>query len=782
MAKLESFLTDINTGLTAKEVDDRVASGKINYDTNVKTKTVKEIVLKNTFTLFNIINMILALAIILVGSFKNLAFLLIVLANTLISIYQEVRTKKTLDKMELETKEKYSVLRNSIIETLDSDKIVLDDILILKPGNRVIVDGIIREGECEVDESAITGESKTILKNTGDHVLSGSFIVSGTIKMQVEHIGKDNYVSRLASSTSYIKPVSSEIMRSLNKIVETISIIIIPIGVLLFYRQLYLSGNSITNAVVNTSAAIIGMIPEGLVLLTSTVLAVSVYNLSKENVLVQDLYCIESLARVDVLCLDKTGTITTGELEVKDEIKKEDVETEKIISTILCNTKDENPTGLALINKYGNKSYFNIKKTIPFSSRSKMSGVECSDKKYLMGAPEFILNDKNEKKYGKEIEEYSKKYRTLCLIEREGEKEKLLSIILFKDKVRKNAKSVLEYFKKNDVALKIISGDNPETVKTVAEEAGLTNLKIIDGSKLKTDEEERDAILNYDIIGRVTPEEKKDFVIALQNAGHTVAMTGDGVNDCMALKEADCSIAMKNGSDATKNISNIVLLDGDFKSMPKIVSEGRRTINNIERSATLFLTKTIYACVLSFLFIFISRSYPFIPVQLTLASISTIGIPSFLLSFEPNNDRVKKGFLRNILKKSFPPALTIITIVLLITLFGYLLNMPYKEISTLSVLMTSIISFILLYKISKPLNKYRGTILFSMITLFILNFFTMKKVFSFANLNTRMIILILILSFLTYVLYYFYEEKLKDILKKTKNKFDNIKVKYEKND
>lgn len=779
MKKIESFLTDINTGLTNEEVNKRVASGNVNYDTSVKTKSVKQIVLENTFTLFNIINMILGLAILLVGSFKNLLFLLIVLANTLISIYQEVRTKKTLDKMELETKAKYKVIRDGKEKIIDSTNIVIDDIIVLKPGNRVIVDSIIRDGECEVDESAITGESKTTLKNTGDHVLSGSYIVSGSIKAQVEHVGKDNFISKLASSASYIKPISSEIMQSLNKIVETISIIIIPIGVLLFYRQLYLAGNSVSNAVVNTVAAIIGMIPEGLVLLTSTVLAVSVYNLSKEKVLVQDLYCIESLARVDVLCLDKTGTITTGKLEVVDEIRKEDVPVDNIISTIIYNTKDENPTSLALMKRYGNKPFFDVKKAIPFTSRSKSSGVETKDKKYMLGAPEFILNKKNKEKYLKEINEYSKKYRTLCLTEEDEKKEKLLAIILFEDEVRKSAREVFEYFKKNDVKIKIISGDNPETVKMIATKAGLNGLKTIDGTKLKNDKAEENAILNYDIIGRVTPEEKKDFVIALQNNGHTVAMTGDGVNDCLALKEADCSIALASGTDATKNISNLVLLDSDFKSMPKIVSEGRRTINNIERSATLFLTKTIYACVLSFLFIFIERSYPFIPIQLTLASVTTIGIPSFMLSFEPNNDRVKKGFLKNILKRSLPPALTIITIILLVTLFGYLLNMPYKEISTLSVLMTSIISFILLYKISKPLNKYRRVLLISMILLFTSNFFTLRKAFSFAKLNTRMIILILIFSFLTYVFYYFYEEKLKDILEKFKGKIDGIKSKYE---
>ena len=781
MTKNDKYITNLNIGLTNKEVEERISKGLINKDNHSKTKTIKEIILENTFTLFNIINIILGVAILLVGSFKNLVFLLIVLANTLISIYQEVRTKKTLDQLEIATESKILTIRDGKELLLLGDELVKDDLIILKPGNSIVVDSILLDGECEVDESAITGESIAVNKKVGDMLISGSFIVSGTVKAQVKNIGKENFVSKLESDTKYIKPVSSEIMKSLNKIIKTISLIIIPIGILLFYRQLYLADNNITNAVVNTSAAIIGMIPEGLVLLTSTVLAVSVYNLSKENVLVQDLYCIESLARVDVLCLDKTGTITKGEMEIVDVINKEKVDSGEIAALIVKNTKDENPTALAIRNKYKTTNKIQISNVFPFQSKTKMSGIEMEDgKKYYIGAPEFILPESIYDKNKKEIEKYSNEYRIICVIEK-NKTTKLLGYILLQDKIRENAKDVLDYFKKNEVTLKIISGDNPLTVKNIAERAGLTNLKYIDATKLKTEKDEIKSILENDIIGRVTPHQKKDFVIALQNEGHTVAMTGDGVNDVLALKEADCSVAMASGADCTKNVSNLVLLDSDFKSMPKIVSEGRRTINNIERSASLFLAKTIYACVLSFLFIFIRRSYPFIPIQLTLASISTIGIPSFMLSFESNNDRVKKGFLKTILRRSFPPALTIIVAVLITTIIGYLMNLSYTQISTLSVLITSIISFMLLYKISEPLNNYRKILLFTMITLFTINYITMKETFSFAKLDIKITIILIILIFISYILYEFLDKELYDTKQNIVKHVNKFKINLKNN-
>lgn len=758
---------DIKRGLTIDEVEQRYSKNLVNYDTSVETKTVKEIVLENVFTLFNIINLVLACSIIIVGSFKNLAFMGIIIANTLISSFQQIRSKRTLDKLKIVAESKILTRREGIDNYLNINEIVKDDIIILKTGNQVVVDSILRSGNVEVDESFVTGEADTIYKKSGDKLLSGSFIVSGEAICQVEHVGCENYTAKISSDTKYIKAVSSEIMRSLNKIVKYISMLILPVAILLFYRQLYIDGNCIENAIVNTTAALIGMIPEGLVLLTSTVLAVSVYTLSKRKVLVQDLYCIETLARVDTLCLDKTGTITMGEMEVvgEDNLSKEDLG--KIVSLICCETKDENPTAIALMNKYKEKADKIVKKSIPFSSKNKYSGIELvNGTTYLMGAVEFVLNDSERKKFQTKVDDYSRKYRVLVVISITSFKRKVLGFILLQDKIRENAAKTLSYFKQQGVKLKIISGDNPLTVKNIAERAGMKNLKEVDASLLKDEQDIIDAVKKYNIFGRVSPEQKKDLVIALQNLGHTVAMTGDGVNDVLALKEADCSIAMASGSDATKNVSQLVLLDSDFSSMPYIVKEGRRTINNIERSASLFLVKTIYAAILAILFIFIEEPYPFIPIQLTLASISTIGIPSFLLSFEPNNERVKGSFLPNVLKHSLPSALTIVLNIIIITICKILFKMPYEMSSTLAVFMTGFVTFMLLYRICKPFNKFRISLIVSMFTIFILGFFLLKDVFSFVNFNLPMILIVLVCIGISYYFYKFLDDELKLILEK----------------
>ena len=646
---------NIDKGLTTEEVESRIKKGLYNYDTTTNTKTYKEIILSNVFTLFNIINIILAIAIICVGSWKNLLFMGIIIANTVISIFQEIRSKKTLDKLQILAETKALVRRNGEEMSISINDIVVDDIIIFNNGNQVVVDSVVLEGEIEVDESFITGESNTHMKDPGDNILSGSFIVSGKAICQVKHVGKDNYTAKIGSDTKYIKPISSEIMQSLNKIIETISFLIVPVGILLFSRQLFLENNTLSQAVVNTVAALIGMIPEGLVLLTSTVLAVSVIRLAQRKVLVQDLYCIETLARVDTLCIDKTGTITTGEMEVVDTIEKTSKNVDDIIGTIVHALDDNNPTAIALKNKFHSNKNIKVDKKIPFSSRRKCSGIESGETTYLIGAPEFVLDDT--KKYKKELEEYSNEYRVLALISKTNKKETLLAFILIQDKIRKEVHDTLKYFEKNNVALKVISGDNPTTVLNIAKRAGLKkDAKAIDAHTLKTDSELEQAILEYDVFGRVSPEQKKDFVIALQNNGHTVAMTGDGVNDVLALKEANCSIAMASGSDAAKNVSQLVLLDCDFMAMPSVIKEGRRTINNIERSASLFLVKTVYATLLSLIFIFLQRAYPFIPIQLTLTSVVTIGIPSFILALEPNEELVKPGFMKNILKRAIPPA------------------------------------------------------------------------------------------------------------------------------
>lgn len=769
---------DKNIGLSKDQVNERIKDNLVNFNTNVKTKSAKEIILENTVTLFNIINAILAAAIILVGSYKNLGFLLIIVLNTVISTFQELHSKSVIDKLSVVSASKVKVLRDSKEYDVNLDEVVLDDIIILELGNQVITDAIIVDGVVEVDESFITGESDTLIKKEGDMLLSGSFIVSGNAKAKVEHIGYDNYTAKISSDTKYIKPISSEIMRSLNKIVKTISVIIVPLGILLFARQLYLSGNTLQNAVVNTVAAIIGMIPEGLVLLTSTVFAVSVIRLSKEKVLVQDLYCIESLARVDVICLDKTGTITEGKMEVVDVIPL-DGETKASLGDILggmmAATKDKNATAIAIRDAYYRKPKWKVEEVIPFSSEKKYSGVKFATDTYLIGAVEFVLKDHG-KSYQKMLDDYIKKYRVLVLVKvnnygKKNEERKALGFILLQDKVRKEAKKTLEYFKEQGVAIKIISGDNPVTVSAIAKRAGLTEkLRVIDLSTLNSEEEIQKAALEYDIFGRVKPEEKHLLIRALKEAGHNVAMTGDGVNDCLALKEADCSIAMASGSDAARSVSQLVLLDSNFASMPSVVAEGRRSINNLERSASLFLVKTIYAGILAFLFLFIEMSYPFIPIQLTLASVVTIGIPSFVLALEPNKERVKGKFLVNVLKKSAPPAFTIILNILLICLAGQMFSLSYAKISTLCLTLTGYTSFILLFKICRPFNRIRLILFSTMFYLFIYAIFNLTTLFSITHFNVFMIFLAFILMYLSHRLYTFFEMLIDKLMMKLSSK------------
>lgn len=769
---------DKNIGISKEQVNERIKDNLVNFNTNVKTKSAKEIILENTVTLFNIINAILAVAIILVGSYKNLGFLLIIVLNTVISTFQELHSKSVIDKLSVVSASKVKVLRDKEEYDVNLDEVVLDDIILLELGNQVITDAIIVDGVVEVDESFITGESDTLIKKEGDMLLSGSFIVSGNAKARVEHIGYDNYTAKISSDTKYIKPISSEIMRSLNKIVKTISVIIVPLGILLFARQLYLSGNTLQNAVVNTVAAIIGMIPEGLVLLTSTVFAVSVIRLSKEKVLVQDLYCIESLARVDVICLDKTGTITEGKMEVVDVIPL-DGETKAslgdILGSMMATTKDKNATAIAIRDAYYRKPKWKVEEVIPFSSEKKYSGVKFATDTYLIGAVEFVLEDHG-KSYQKMLDDYIKKYRVLVLVKvnnygKKNEERKALGFILLQDKVRKEAKKTLEYFKEQGVAIKIISGDNPITVSAIAKRAGLTEkLRVIDLSTLNSEEEIQKAALEYDVFGRVKPEEKHLLIRALKEAGHNVAMTGDGVNDCLALKEADCSIAMASGSDAARSVSQLVLLDSNFASMPSVVAEGRRSINNLERSASLFLVKTIYAGILALLFLFIEMSYPFIPIQLTLASVVTIGIPSFVLALEPNKERVKGKFLVNVLKKSAPPAFTIILNILLICLAGQMFSLSYAKISTLCLTLTGYTSFILLFKICRPFNRIRLILFSTMFYLFIYAIFNLTTLFSITHFNVFMIFLAFILMYLSHRLYTFFEMLIDKLMMKLSSK------------
>lgn len=748
MEQIKRFQPSLD-GLTEEQVSIREKQGLVNYDTAVPTKSIRQIVLSNIFTLFNLLNFVLALLVFSVGSYKNLLFMGVVVCNTVISIIQEINAKKTIDKLSIISMSKIKVIRNGELKEIGVNDIVLDDVLELSLGNQVVTDVTVLEGACEVDESFITGESQTISKKKGDFILSGSFIVSGKVRAKVEHIGLENYTARISSEARYFKKVNSILMKSLNQIIKAVSILILPIGILLFVRQLGIGGNDYAGAVVNTVAAILGMIPEGLVLLTSTVLAVSVVRLSKYNVLVQNLYCIETLSRVDTLCLDKTGTITEGKMEVYATIPYHNFKMEEINQALALLThylEDHNATMEALRNKYKKDVQEEVKEIFPFSSEKKYSGISLRGKgAYFIGAPEYLLKEKY-KFFEEELQEYMQENRVLLLVHCKENKLdtsniELMALILLRDKIRKEAVATLKYFKDQDVTIKVISGDHVKTVSNIAKRAGIKDYqKCVDMSRIMTPEELKKVASTYTIFGRVSPIQKKELILAMKEAGHTVAMTGDGVNDVLALKEADCSIAMASGMDAARNVAELVLLDSNFDSMPKVVAEGRRTINNIERSATLFLTKTMYATTLAIVFIFLNREYPFVPIQLTLTSVCTIGIPSFFLAIQPNKNRIGGNFIKNVLSKAFPSAMTIVINIIMIMMISSVFHFTSEQTSTLCVAMNAFVGFRLLYQLCLPFNLFKRILFGSMILLLVLQAIFLRSFYSLTVLNIPMMI------------------------------------------
>ena len=748
---------DLETGLTAEQVQARRAEGFVNTDDTIKTKTEKQIILENTFTFFNILNFVLALFILLVGSFKNLLFLGVIFSNTIIGSVQGIRAKRTIDKLSLISAPKVTVLRDGALQTVAVSDIVLDDIMHLSNGQQICADAVVCDGEAEVNESLITGESDPVVKRAGDTLLSGSFVVSGACYAQVEHIGSENYANRIANDAKTIKKSHSEILHSLDFIVKTLGVALIPIGLLLFSKQFFILHDSIQDAVVSTVAAMLGMIPEGLILLTSVVFAVSVLRLSKYKTLVQDLYCSESLARVDVLCLDKTGTITEGTMQVDELIPLEGFTEADMTAplTALVNVlSDDNPTYNAVKSRFSAKSTWHAEETVAFSSARKWSGATfTAHGTYVMGAGEFILRDR----FGalrEQTETYAARGARVLLLARANsgflENKTLpldlqpVGLIAISDKIRAEAPQTLRYFAEQGVTLKVISGDNAVTVSNIAQKAGLVGAEnYCDASTLQTELDAAEAIEQYTVFGRVTPQQKLQFVKALKENGHTVAMTGDGVNDVLALKEADCSIAMASGSDAARTVSNLVLLDSNFASMPQVVKEGRRSINNLQRSASLFLQKTLYSTVLSVLFIFLSASYPFEPIQLTFISSLTIGIPSFILALEPNRDLVRGNFLTNVLKKAFPSALTMILGVLFLCLFRQPLGLSNEQVSTLCVIVAFTVGFMLMFKLCVPFNVLRGVLFGAMLAAFFLGSLFFGEIFSLVPLTVPMLIILI---------------------------------------
>lgn len=746
-----NYSTDINSGLSLEQVELRKNKKLVHYNSDVPTKTIGQIICSNVFTLFNLLNFCLGLLIFLVGSYKNLLFLGVVICNTSISIIQEIRAKKEIDKLSLISERKVDVIRDGKKQTIEISDIVMDDIISYKVGNQVVVDAIIRKGIVEVNESFITGESKSLLKRPGDTILSGSFIVSGTCLSQVIHIGEENYTSKISKDAKYIKKINSLLLNSLNKIIKLVSIVIVPVGLLLFLNQFFIVKNTFGYAIVNVVAALIAMIPEGLVLLTSTVLAVSSIKLARKNVLIGQLYSIESLARVDTICFDKTGTLTEGVMEVKEFIsltnKNYDV---NLIMSEICHAFElENETMTSLCKYYGCSNKYKVEDAIPFSSERKYSKIKLERLgSFVLGAPEVILDEKI-KDFN--INKYNEIGRVLLLAEEKYKEIYPIGLIIIQDKIRPKVLETIEYFKRENVDIKIISGDNPVTILNIAKRLGLKLNKHKDVSKM-SDKELEENVEKYNIFGRVNPFQKKIIINALKKKGHTVAMIGDGVNDVLALKEADSSIVLNSGSDAARNVSEFVLLDNNFDVMPKIVAEGRQTINNIERSASLFIVKTVYATLLAVIFTIIPLEYPFIPIQLTLTSSFTIGIPSFILALEPNSDPLNKNFFMNIFKKAIPTALAIVINILIVVVLGKILNISEAEISTLSVIITGFTGFLHLYRICKPINKLRIVLILTLVIFFTFGIVGFKNLFSLTILNFKMGLIILILFITTLIL------------------------------
>ena len=718
---------DPTVGLSAADVQDRTDKGYANLSVTSPTNTVRHIILSNVFTYFNFIFFALAAALICVGSFNNLTFLGVILVNTAIGIVQELNAKRTLDKLTLLAEPRATVVRDGKESAIPTESLVVDDIVIFSAGNQICADAVVVSGEVQVNESLVTGESDEITKRAGDSLLSGSFIVSGVCRARLDKVGHDSFVSKLTlDAKKSSKSGHPGMMRSLTRLVQVIGVVIIPMGIALFLRQRAMLDLTTKENVEKTTAALIGMIPEGLYLLANVALAVSVVKLAKKETLVHDLKCIETLARVDVLCVDKTGTITEPVMEVEQIISLNEQTSEAKLESLLTdfagNMAADNNTMQALKNRFGKPRFRKAVSVQSFSSTTKTSGVSFGDAEhYLLGAPEFLLKDGYDL-WRAHIEPYAATGCRVLMFAHVGADRILtpLGLVLLTNKIRPNARATFEYFTEQGVAIKVISGDNPLTVSAAAAAAGIPDADNgIDLSTVKTDEALEDAAASYTVFGRVTPEQKRKLVRYLKKAGHTVAMTGDGVNDVLALKEADCSVAMASGSDVACQVSHLVLLNSDFASMPSVVAEGRQVINNIERSASLFLVKNIFSFVLSLISIFAVFAYPLTPVQLSLISTTTIGIPAFFLALEKNENLVRGKFLRHVLFRALPAALTDLFIIGGVILFEHAFSLENEMISTISTILMGGVGFAMVFRISRPFNWKRAVLLGGLLTLFV---------------------------------------------------------------
>ena len=759
------YRPDHQTGLTAQQVQEHRMHGWTNQPVDPPSKTTKEIIQENVFTYFNLIFLVLAVLLCLVGSFRDLTFLPVIVLNTLIGIIQETRAKKVLDNLTMLNAPHAMVIRDGKKSQINAEDLVVDDIVIFEAGNQVCADAEVCAGEVQVNESLLTGESDEITKRKGDQLMSGSFIVSGQCHARLDKVGADSYISRLTLEAKAMQNTEqSEMIRSLDKLVKWVGVAIIPIGIILFIQAFVFQGEGFRSSVTSMIAAVIGMIPEGLYLLASVALAVSSIRLAQKKVLLHDMKCIETLVRVNVLCVDKTGTITENTMEVQDVIPTKEYEEGKmcplseLLGDFTAAQSSDNITMEAM------KRYFKIasgKKAVAktgFSSASKYSSVTFEEASYVLGAPEFVLKEQYEN-YEEAISAHASKGARVLVFgtakeEPDGKplKEAVtpLAYVLLANPIRQEAKETFTYFAEQGVEVKVISGDNPLTVSEVAKEAGIAGAeRYVDASTLHTEEEMRAAVLNNAVFGRVTPNQKRKFVQILKEEGKTVAMTGDGVNDVLALKDADCSIAMASGSDAAAQASQLVLLESDFSCMPEVVLEGRRVVNNIQRSASLFLVKNIFSFLLSLVSFVFMFTYPLEPSQISLISMFTIGVPAFFLALEPNKNIIKGHFLTNVFLKALPAALTDVLAVGALVIFGRTFGVSSADISTAATMLLSIVGFMILYTISAPMNVLRGVILGGCIVGLLFCSIFLNDLFAITGMTTKCVMLFVVFAIAT---------------------------------
>lgn len=761
------------TGLTDEEVRQRVEEGLTNRADISTDKTTKEIVISNVFTYFNLIFLVITILLIMVGSFRNLTFLPIIIGNTVIGIVQEIRAKKTLEKMSLLNAPRADVIRNGSVKQISTEELVKDDVILLTAGKQICADAVVISGNIQVNESLLTGEADEVEKTEGSTLMSGSFVVSGECYARLEKVGNESYISKLSlEAKSMGGKEQSEMIRSINLIVKWVGIVIIPIGLILFWQSHFVNGESITKSVTSTVAAIIGMIPEGLYLLTTVALALSTMKLARKKVLLHDMKSIETLARVDVLCVDKTGTITEPDMKLKEiflcknsgaDGTQTALTLDELKSLILdyANASVDNNATMLALKAYAADALTNNTSALhrtavsqqAFSSSLKYGSVTFSDGTYLLGAPEFIMHE-DFARIEEEIIPYADKGDRVLLFARyDGENVENgingsvtpLGFVALANPIRENAVKTFEYFKSQGVAIKVISGDNPRTVSRIAIQAGIESAEsFVDAATLDTEDKIADAVNKYTVFGRVTPKQKKQLVKALQAKGHTVAMTGDGVNDILAMKDADCSVAMASGSEAAAQAAQVVLLDSDFAHMPDVVYEGRRVVNNIQRSASLFLVKNIFSLLLSLFSVILMVTYPLEPAQVSLISMFTIGVPGFLLALEQNKDRIKGHFITNVMLKALPGGLTDVIAVGALVVCGEVFCISDASIGTIATLVLSVVGFMILFKISEPLNGMKYAVIIGNIAGLVFSGFFLKKLFALTDLSNICILLMIV--------------------------------------